>query len=402
MVRPVINASNRATEFELKTLKLSYDTQSQIRAPMVWEKPTANLYDYHYEIGGLYYQPMISYCMARENGASRKAVDIPDRILSNFDKRSYKLKNEECDYEDFLTKCYQRRIKDIHSRNIHCATERVTRSKKNTELGIIRGAAMMRDKYLNQVQLMYTEKLAREGKIKGLTVENTEDGRARRSQSAELCQSSKGVENKILSAKRDDARYGPAYERVTVLDSEQYDKGEVGASVRSTRAKSVEKSGVEESSKMEQSSSSKTVRIVRMSGGAIGENFEEFSSDNQQASESNRRSFVNKDFLAADNMKEFLAVRNLETMKKEATAVKAAEPLYLDSTYSKAMYDVKRRTKKEADKLLPNQTKIDDINFNMRGRTNDQIGRFERSVIRSEMYKKSALPDFDLGYDVVG
>ena len=56
MVRPVINLSNRATETEIKTLKLSYDNQSNIHAPLVWEKPSAAVYDYHYEIDGLYYQ----------------------------------------------------------------------------------------------------------------------------------------------------------------------------------------------------------------------------------------------------------------------------------------------------------------------------------------------------------
>ena len=56
MPRPVVRASNRATETELKTLKLSKANFSSIRAPMVWEKPTAGLYNYHYEIDGLYYQ----------------------------------------------------------------------------------------------------------------------------------------------------------------------------------------------------------------------------------------------------------------------------------------------------------------------------------------------------------
>ena len=35
-----------------------------------------------------YLQPMISYCIGRSAGARRKVVDIPDRIMSNYDKRS--------------------------------------------------------------------------------------------------------------------------------------------------------------------------------------------------------------------------------------------------------------------------------------------------------------------------
>jgi len=401
MVRPVINVSNRATEFEIKTLKLSYDTQSNIRAPMVWEKPTANLYDYHYEIGGLYYQPMVSYCMSRENGGGRKIVDIPDRIMSNFDKRSYKLSKDECDYEDFLTKCYQRKIRDTHKKTIHCANEGVMRSKKNTELGMLRGSAMMRDKYLNQVQLMYTEKLARGGNMKGMIVEAGEDSRARRSQSVEACEASRD-ENRMLATKRNDARYGPSYERVTVLDSERYNKGQDVdfINARSIRAKSVEASAAEASSSMEQSSSSKTVRVVKMSSGT-GENIEEFFTDNKEASESNRKSFVNKDFLAADNMREFLDARNTERLKKEAMSVKSAAPLYPDTTYSKAKYDVNRRIKMEGDKLLPSKSQISDIKYNFRGRTIGEIGSFEKSVIRAEMYKRPAIPDFDVGYDIV-
>merc|ERR1719186_847495 len=343
-----------------------------------------------YDIGGLYYQPMISYCMARENGGRRMIVDVPDRMMSDYDKRSYKLKDEECDYEDFLVKCYQRRIKDNNLTKIQCA--RVSRSEKNTELGMLRGAAVMRDKYLNQVQLMYTEKLAKGGKMKGMIVENREDGRARRSESVEISESSAGVENKMLALKRNDARYGPAYEKVTVLDSERYNRGEDVDFVnpRSTRAKAVDRTAVEESSKMEKVSSSK----MMMMSNAYGENAEE-------ASEYKRRSFVNKDFLAADTMKEFIDVRRNEMMNKEDIPVKPAAQPYIDTTYSKAMYDVKRRIKKEGDKLWPTKTQIEDIKFNFRGRTIDEIGSFEKSVIRSEMYKKPILPDFDIGYDAI-
>lgn len=405
MVRPVINLNNRATELNIATLKLSYDTKSNLRAPLVWEKPTASLYDYHYEIDGLYYQPMVSYCMGREVGARRKVVDIPDRIMSNFDKRSYKLKNGEVDYEGFLTQCYQRRMKDVNSKKIHCANESVNRSKKSTDLGMARGSAMMRDKYLNQVQLMYTEKLARAGNIKGTTVENSGDHRSTRSQSVE-CEEIKG-ENRILAKKRDDVRYGPAYERITVLDSERYNRGESVDFLPKTRARSEERAGVvsaskmeqSSSSKMEQSSSSKTIRMVKMTN-ASGEVSEEFFSDSQLAGESKRAAFMNRDYLVADNMNEFLKVRKDELEMKAAVAAPEA-PLYQDNTYSKAIVDVRKRVKKEGDKYLVNQTQIDDLKFNYRGRTTDQVGKVEKAFIRSTMYNQPKLPNFDVGYDIV-
>ena len=33
-------------------------------------------------------QPMINYCVEREEGGARRVVDLPDRLMSNFDKRA--------------------------------------------------------------------------------------------------------------------------------------------------------------------------------------------------------------------------------------------------------------------------------------------------------------------------
>ena len=33
-------------------------------------------------------QPMINYCVEREEGGERRVVDLPDRLMSNFDKRA--------------------------------------------------------------------------------------------------------------------------------------------------------------------------------------------------------------------------------------------------------------------------------------------------------------------------
>merc|ERR1711872_985062 len=317
MVRPVVRASNHATEMEIKTLKLSYDNQTNVRAPMVWEKPTAGLYDYHYEIDGLYYQPMISYCIGRAAGGRRKVVDVPDRILSNYDKRSYKLKNNEVDYEGFLSKTYQRSMKDVNSKKIHCANESIQRSKKTTDLGMARGSAMMRDKYLNQVQMMYTEKLAREGKMKGLEVENFGGER------------------------------------------------------------------------------SNSVRIVKTTGDVS----EEYS---KTEGGSKRKSLINKDYLAADNMNEFLKVRNNEMLMKEAVADAPQAPLFMDATYSKAIKDVRNRVKKEGSKCFMQKTQIDDLKLNYRGKKWDQVGNVEKAFVRSTMFATPAIPDIDVGYDVVG
>merc|ERR1719477_545627 len=166
-------------------------------------------------------------------------------------------------------------MKDVNSKKIHCANESIQRSKKTTDLGMARGSAMMRDKYLNQVQMMYTEKLAREGKMKGLEVENFGSDKTR-SQSVE-CEV-RG-ENKLLSRKRNDARYGPAYARITTLESEQYNRGEFDSFLPAPprRAVSEERVVVKESSGAEVAeTTSKTVRVVKTTNTA-GEVSEEVS-----------------------------------------------------------------------------------------------------------------------------
>ena len=108
--------------------------KESLRAPTIWEKPASAMYDYHNQISGLYYQvsqeqvtsgsfnmllsiiqrivlykldkhrdiylhfqllrklsifqPMIKYCIGREKGQERSVVDMPDRLQSNYDKRS--------------------------------------------------------------------------------------------------------------------------------------------------------------------------------------------------------------------------------------------------------------------------------------------------------------------------
>merc|ERR1711915_214811 len=262
--------------------------------------------------------------------------------LSNYDKRSYRLANTEVDYEDFLTQSYQLRMKDVNSKKIHCANEMVSRSKKNTELGMARGSAMMRDKYLNQPQMMYTEKLAREGNVnfKGV-VEKSGEERRRRSVSLEvLDKEPRRGENRILARKRNDGRYGPAYERITVLDSERYNKGEDVQFIPTGRAASEER---------------------------------EFE-----------RAEMNESYTK---------------MEKVVSPTEVA--LYQDCTYSKAIREVQNRVKKEGSKYLVNQKNIDDIKCHYRGRAIEQVGNVERALIRSTMYNVSKIPNFDVGYDVV-
>ena len=114
-----------------------------------------------------------------------------------------------------------------------------------------------------------------------------------------------------------------------------------------------------------------------------------------------RKSFINPDYLEADNMSQFLAVKKMELEGASKTEVKTGGATYRDTTLSRAHHDVRNRVKEAGNRMLPQKLSITDMNFNYRGRKVEDIGNFERAFVRCDMYKKPALPDFDVGYDVV-
>ena len=85
-----------------------------------------------------------------------------------------------------------------------------------------------RDRYMAQLQLMYTEKLAKTGQMQGLVVEDSgeEEDQDRKQKEAVLAEQEKHFANKMLAKKKQDVRYGPSYERIILLDSERYNMGQ--------------------------------------------------------------------------------------------------------------------------------------------------------------------------------
>ena len=85
-----------------------------------------------------------------------------------------------------------------------------------------------RDRYMAQLQLMYTEKLAKTGQMQGLVVEDSgeEEDQDRQQREAVLAEQEKHFANKMLAKKKQDVRYGPSYERIILLDSERYNMGQ--------------------------------------------------------------------------------------------------------------------------------------------------------------------------------
>jgi len=388
MVRPVVKNYNERGEMEIKKLAVSSSMKESLRAPTIWEKPASAMYDYHNQISGLYYQPMIKYCIGREKGQERSVVDMPDRLQSNYDKRSYKLKNTNQDYEKFLVQLYQKRMKANHTKFSHCANEMARMSKSSTELGVVKDSGSMRDKYLTQLQLMYTEKLAKKGCIKGGVVEKISEKYVE-DDDTKVDVAEKKEMNHMLARKRNDKRYGPCYERVTVLDSERYQMGdEVDFLQGCYNAERVRRQ--EEEAKVE-AEQEESVRIVRQVNGQTVED----------STESKRKSFVNPGYLDADTMLAFLAVTDEEKLAAADTTERTLPFIYRDTTHSRALLDVKDRVKIAGKKMLPHKPVMGDMNFNYHSKKVEKIGEHEKAYVRATMFKKPALPDFDVGYDIV-
>jgi len=376
------------SKFELKTLKVSNDTLNAIRAPIVWNRPTAGLFDYHYDVAGLYYQPMINYCVEREEGGARRVVDMPDRLMSNFDKRAYTRGPDEGDYDKFLTMMYQRRMKDKNAKSIHVANERWSRSKANTTLNTIRGADNTRDKYLCQIQLIHTGRVAqgmelgagsrsgvssssyqyemkRSGESGGEEVVEYKEDRERRSVSAEP----------ILQKKPSDPRYGPVFQRVSKYESRPLSAGGSG----------LELVGIKEP------------ELPSFSLDYVGKKTEEAC---QKYEEYVEKKALEQSFMDADTVEDFLKHQaNIQHMRELADK-KEYKPLYNDTSYVRALGDVQKRVK-ESGRYEGMQKSLDDINIFYRRRRVEDIGAYEKAAIRARMYKGETLPDFDIGYSTV-
>ena len=239
---------------------------------------------------------------------------------------------------------------------------------------------------------MYTESLAKKGWVdsKGVVQKSGEDLVAKETaEEIEQRETEKRAANQLLVRKKNDQRYGPGYERITVLDSERYNMGEDVDFLSGCYNKAALKSETENNL----DTSEKTTKITRIVNGKeiVDESYE-----------TKQGPMLNKEYLDAETMLDFLTIAENEKLASSSNIpVKDVPAIYRDTTLSRASQDVKARVKSAGKMLLPKKLGMDDMNFNYRERKVEDIGRFERAFVRSTMYKKPALPDFDVGYDVI-
>jgi len=394
-----------AQDLELKTLKLSREALKELRAPIIWNRPCSGLYDYHYDVAGLYYQPMISYCMDRERGGERKRVDMPERLQSNMDRVAYTRLPDDSDYEGFLTQMYQRRIKDKHSKQIYCGIKKWGRSKEPTKLNMVRDAATDRDKYLCQIQLYYTGRIAQDRVLggKSSSAENSENTvtktvtrrsgsgedeevvteENRSSQAGDTSEFVKKDSRSSLYAgleeeeRKMDGRYGPGFAKTGQLNSRKLGMGRISALDVVGVAEPKLKGGLDDFAKLERR--------------AVGEAKSQYSSYMKERKETDK-------FIEADTQDEFLKLEAKMIDERQRSSAREYKPLYFDTSYTKALKDVQRRVKGKGDQPLTN---IEDINTHYRRRNIEDIGKYEKASIFSGIASNPHIPDFDIGYDTV-
>lgn len=221
---------------------------------------------------------------------------------------------------------------------------------------------------------MYTEKLAKKGCVKGGVVQKTGEELLEEEVDPEASERERKFGNAILSRQKKDQRYGPAFERIFVLDSERYNLGEDVDFLEGCYNKARTTENVLEDTVTKTGSEENAVQ---------------------------KKSFV-KDYMGADTMNDFLAIFAEEKLTNDEVGVeKPTTFIHRDTTLSKAAHDVKDRVKNAGKKILPQKPSMYEMNFNYRGRQVENIGNCERAFVRSTMYRNPSLPDFDVGYDTV-
>merc|ERR1711874_612894 len=235
-----------------------------------------------------------------------------------------------------------------------------------------RSSANDRDRYLCQVQFIYTGKLSSEqqqGVGSGGLKEEGEDveDRGRRSVSAEPARCGQPADN----------RYGPDFEKKTQYYSKYLNKG--GSAFALV--------GLPE-----------PVEPLKPDIPAL-ENKKIASAASQYSSYQRERE-EDRPMVEAPTIREFLKVDSQRRKERDEANRKEYKPLYNDTSYIKAHKDVQRNVKnagKSEDALITKE----DINLNFRRRGLNEIGKYEKAVIHSEMYKDPNIPEFDIGYDTV-
>jgi len=376
---------------ELKTLKLPKSTLEVVRQPSKWTRPSSGLYDYHYEIGGLYYQPMLNYCIEREKGGERRNVVMPDRIMSNFDKRAFVPSGSEIDYEDFLAGVYQRKIRVDNTKTIDCSKKLLNRSKENTRLNDYRDSAQQRDKYMCQIQMYHTGTVAQKDSLMKGQVGDADDADTIAEKRRMETQEEKDQRMIILGINKDD-RYGPAFKKVTCLNS--HDKSwqpldEFFKHPKEEEAMEAAKEKMETSSSTTQSS--KVTRIVVDGSGEVVEQ--------SSSSSAGYKPIVGKEMLEAETLNDWVKARVEGGAKRLEKPT--PKPLYIDTGYAKALDYVQERVRVAGEE--PGQEKLTTKNFNYfyGNRKAEDIGKHSRAAITAHIMASTRIPDFDVGYDTI-
>merc|ERR1712059_91235 len=206
-------------------------------------------------------------------------------------------------------------------------------------------------------------------------------------------------EDKLMMRVNSDGRYGPGFTKITKLATRELDWDPLAEFFPSSKAKeTISAGGQEESAEINNtedmgkiSSTTTTKRIVQTSSGEYREEIQE---------DKTKESFLKKDYLQAETMTDYLKLRAQEAEPIYKSSTKHEKPQFIDTGYAKALGEVRERVKKAGagGKEIVTAKNFD---FFIGDQKAENIGKYSKAAIHTNMYTIRKIPDFDVGYDTI-
>jgi len=146
--------------------------------PKGWSRPACKVYNVNRAAGSFYYEPMLEYIDRKGYiGAdvASKAVQmhaVQNRKRIEFPNAHEAPRHDQCTdtngplrLSNFLVNARAKQMKQRNTKTVHVRNEIVRQSKSTATLVDKRTSTMIRDQYINQLSLMYTEGVGRMASI---------------------------------------------------------------------------------------------------------------------------------------------------------------------------------------------------------------------------------------------
>jgi len=136
--------------------------------PRVWTRPPCKVYTANSEAGSFYYEPMLDYidrktlfgadhnlAAMKHNVKTRPEVKMPNAC--DLAMRSSATTTGPLRLENFLNTYRAKQLKQRNTKTVHVKNEMVRQSRSCETITDKRSCTMVRDRYIDQLSLMYKE-----------------------------------------------------------------------------------------------------------------------------------------------------------------------------------------------------------------------------------------------------